>query len=81
LADHSEGDQEVLAMVLPDLLLIPEVAAALRVKPSTIEEWRSKGKIKSYRPNGGRVVIPASEVARLLKESEQVVIKVGDLLE
>jgi excisionase family DNA binding protein len=62
-------------MVVPDLLTPPEFAAALKVKLSTVRAWIFYRKVKSHRPGGGLVRIPASEVIRLLKESERPAVK------
>jgi excisionase family DNA binding protein len=63
--------------VISDLLSIREVAAALRLKPRTIEEWVAQRKIETIRPGNGRVWIREAEVDRILKEGTRPVFKHG----
>lgn len=55
-------------MVIPDYLSIREAAAALHLTRRAAEEHVARRKILSVRPMGGRVLIPASELARIIAE-------------
>jgi excisionase family DNA binding protein len=50
-----------------ELLTVPEGAKALSLKEKTIRAWIAARRIGCVRP-GGAVRIPASEIARLIKE-------------
>jgi len=45
-------------------LLTSEAADLLRVKPRTMDNWRSKGTGPAWRKHGGRVVYPIDELER-----------------
>jgi excisionase family DNA binding protein len=55
----------------PEELLTPsEVAAMFRVNPKTVTRWNRTGKISAIRTLGGHRRFRASEIRRLLAESE-----------
>jgi excisionase family DNA binding protein len=55
----------------PEELLTPsEVAAMFRVNPKTVTRWARSGKISAIRTLGGHRRFRASEVRRLLDQSE-----------
>lgn len=54
-----------------ELLTIPEVAAALRIRPSAVRRWISEQKITIV--HVGRLVrVPAAEVNRIVLEGTRV---------
>ena len=56
----------------PDELLTPsEVAAMFRVNPKTVTRWHRTGKVSAIRTLGGHRRFRASEIRRLLEESER----------
>jgi len=56
----------------PDELLTPsEVAAMFRVNPKTVTRWHRTGKVSAIRTLGGHRRFHASEIRRLLEESER----------
>jgi excisionase family DNA binding protein len=55
-----------------DELLTPaEVAAMFRVSPKTVTRWHRTGKVSAIRTLGGHRRFRASEIRRLLEESER----------
>jgi excisionase family DNA binding protein len=55
-----------------DELLTPsEVAAMFRVNPKTVTRWHRTGKVSAIRTLGGHRRFRASEIRRLLEESER----------
>jgi predicted site-specific integrase-resolvase len=61
-SSDSEKDQKNAKM--PRYLLPNEAAEYLRVKPSTMANWRWKGVGPKYRKHGGTVVYPFEEIER-----------------
>ena len=56
----------------PEELLTPsEVAAMFRVSPKTVTRWHRTGKVSAIRTLGGHRRFRASEIRRLLEESER----------
>lgn len=51
-----------------ELFTVPEFAARLKVKESTIRKWLLLGKLAFKKINNSLVRIPASELTRLLGE-------------
>lgn len=54
----------------PEFLKPTEVAAALGVQAQTVVMWCRKGRMTYIRPAHGTIRIPASELERILRLSE-----------
>jgi len=56
----------------PEELLTPaEVAAMFRVNPKTVTRWHRTGKVSAIRTLGGHRRFRASEIRRLLDQTEE----------
>ena len=51
-----------------DLLTTVEVAAMLRIHPSSVRRWIERGEVEAIQLPGGRYRVPRSEVERLLRK-------------
>jgi excisionase family DNA binding protein len=60
------------SMVEDDLLTPGEVAVMFRVNPKTVTRWARAGKISAVRTPGGHRRFRASEIRRVLEESEDL---------
>lgn len=54
---------------MDEMLKVKEAAAALRIGVSTLREWCAARKIGCIRPSRRILLVPRSEVERLLNES------------
>ena len=62
---------EGAVMVDDRMLMVPEVAARLRVTEQAVREWLRTGKLRGYRPGGTRVGwrVRASDLEQFLEAS------------
>ena len=64
-------DQDAPRVPDDELLTPSEVAAMFRVNPKTVTRWHQTGKVSAIRTLGGHRRFRASEIRRLLEESER----------
>ena len=67
-------DVDALVAELPVMVSAKEAAEFLRVNPRTIRRWAESGRLRTMKltPEGsGRVLVPRSEIRRLLGEAAE----------